>query len=262
MRAGEPSVTARRVARQRLAFPRVPAPYGDPGADQRLQADVAGALEGTASPLRRYLQARTAFVDGQVVGAIVRGVTQLVSVGAGYDGRSLRYAAPGVRWFELDHPDTQTDKRNRLARLGIDAAGVIFVPVDFHGDDVADALARAGQDPARPTVFLCEGVAAYLLPATLHRVLTGLRDRAAAGSALVLELALEPDSAPAQLRRDRLGAVVARWGEPLLGAVPRGRVAPVLADAGWAVERATDPAGGPLADSPAGVTLVVAVPAR
>jgi hypothetical protein len=30
MRHGEPSVTAQRVAAQRLAFERVPAPYGDP----------------------------------------------------------------------------------------------------------------------------------------------------------------------------------------------------------------------------------------
>ena len=47
-------------------------------------------------------------------------------VGAGYDGRALRYGGPGIRWWEVDRAGTQTDKRARLARLGIatDAVGL------------------------------------------------------------------------------------------------------------------------------------------
>jgi hypothetical protein len=41
MDSGAPSITAGRVAAHRLGFPRVPAPYGDPAADEALAADVA-----------------------------------------------------------------------------------------------------------------------------------------------------------------------------------------------------------------------------
>ncbi|HTN78423.1 MAG TPA: class I SAM-dependent methyltransferase, partial [Acidimicrobiales bacterium] len=121
MEPGSPSITAQKVALQRLTFERVPAPYGDPGADIALASDVAaGSVVDGESRLSTYLAARTVFFDRVVVGAIDRGVTQAVIVGAGYDGRALRYAKDGVSWFELDHPATQGDKRARLDRLGID----------------------------------------------------------------------------------------------------------------------------------------------
>jgi hypothetical protein len=62
-----------------------------------------------------------------VVAAIDRGVRQVVVGAAGYDGRAFRYAKPGARWFEVDHPATQRDK---LARLGLDASHVRFIEAD------------------------------------------------------------------------------------------------------------------------------------
>ena len=120
VKPGSPSVTAQKVALQRLSFDRVPAPYGDPDADLALARDVASdATVDGESPLSEYLAARTVFFDRVVVSArSIAGMTQAVIVGAGYDGRALRYAKPGVRWFEVDHPATQHDKRERLDRLG------------------------------------------------------------------------------------------------------------------------------------------------
>src|ERR1700733_14589088 len=117
MREGRPSVTARRVAACRLGFDRLAAGFGDPSADQRLAADVAAAAGPEkvepGERMVRYLRARTSFFDRVVLNAIERSVTQLLVVGAGYDGRSLRYAEAGVSWFEVDHPDTQADKLTR-----------------------------------------------------------------------------------------------------------------------------------------------------
>jgi len=118
MRPGQASVTAQRVAAHRLTFDRLPAPYGDPGADDALATDVAAAASAAPGPMREYLRARTRFFDGVVTRALGRGCTQVVTGAAGYDGRSLRYAKPGVLWFEVDHPATQNDKRARLDRLG------------------------------------------------------------------------------------------------------------------------------------------------
>ena len=106
VKPGQVSVTAQRVAAHRLTFDRVPAPYGDPSADTTLARDVAAAAEVEPGPVREYLRARTRFFDGMVTRALSRGFAQIVTGAAGYDGRSLRYARPGVLWFDVDHPAT------------------------------------------------------------------------------------------------------------------------------------------------------------
>src|SRR6266571_1104529 len=146
MEDGGPSVTARRVAAHRLGFARVVTAYGDPAADEALAADVAAGQAVPATRMHDYLAARTAFFDRAVVDAIDRDVRQVVVGAAGYDGRAFRYAKPGVRWFEVDHPATQRDKLARLARLGIAAAHVRFAEADFTRDPVADRLRAAGLD--------------------------------------------------------------------------------------------------------------------
>jgi hypothetical protein len=93
MEDGGPSQTARRVAAHRLDFTRVPADYGDPAADQALAVDVAAGHRVPAGRMHDYLAARTSFFDRTVVGALGRGVRQVVVGAAGYDGRAFRYAA-------------------------------------------------------------------------------------------------------------------------------------------------------------------------
>src|SRR6185312_7120359 len=154
MEDGGPSQTARRVAAHRLDFSRIPADYGDPAADHALAVDVAAGRQAPAGRMHDYLAARTTFFDRTVTGALGRGVTQVVVGAAGYDGRAFRYAKPGVRWFEVDHPATQRDKLERLERLGIDASHVRFVEADFTRDPVAGRLRAAGLDPDLPSLFL------------------------------------------------------------------------------------------------------------
>ena len=269
MRSGEASMTARRVAAHRLSFHRVPCPWATstPGADddRRLEADVAAGVEVASSDMARYLRARTAFFDTVVVRSLDpnagTGIDQAVSVGAGYDGRALRYARSGARWFELDHPDTQADKLARLDALHIGAPDVTFVAADFVVDDVGAALRDAGHDPSRPTVFTCEGVAGYLDPGAFTALLAALGRAASAGSRLALTLPLEPESEEQRHRRGRLDAAVSAMGEPLASTVPRADLRDRLRTAGWIVRRATDPAGVPLEQSTRTSAFVVAVTA-
>ena len=258
MRQGEASLTARRVAGYRQSFPRVERPYGDPEADQRLQADVAGDLQPPATPMARYLRARTAFFDRLVVEAIDEGTAQVVVVGAGYDGRSLRSARPDVRWFELDHPDTQADKRERLAELGIDAAHVTFAAADFTADDPGEALRRVGHESAQASLFLCEGVAGYLTNGVLGGLLTSLRDVAAPGSSFAITVLLEPRPGDDASTRTLLDAAVSRMGEPLASALPRSDLEPFFQSSGWTVVHATDPTGTPVDESERASAFVVA----
>jgi methyltransferase (TIGR00027 family) len=90
---------------------------------------------------RQRMARRTAFFDRASLAALERGVRQVVVLGAGYDGRALRFATPGVTWFEVDHPATQSDKRARLAALGARTDGIAHaslvqqrsLPKDAHG---------------------------------------------------------------------------------------------------------------------------------
>ena len=238
MEDGGPSITARRVAAHRLGFTRVPAPYGDPAADDALATDVAVGREAPPNRMHDYLAARTSFFDRMVVAAIGRGVRQIVVGGAGYDGRALRYAKRGVRWFELDHPATQRDKRERLARLGITAPQVRFVEADFTRDPLAEYLLAAGLDPAAPSLFLLEGVAVYLEPAVLETVLDQLRQVAAAGSRLAISVSLSRDHG--QDSRARFQASVAAMGEPAKSTLDADEAEDLLARHGWRIMASRD----------------------
>ena len=237
--SGGPSITARRVAAYRLGFARVPAPYGDAAADETLAGDVAGGEEPAEGRMREYLRARTRFFDRVVTGAIDRGVRQIVVGAAGYDGRAFRYARSGVRWFEVDHPATQRDKRDRLARLGLDAGQVRFVEADFTRDPIAERLTAAGLNPGQLSLFMLEGVAVYLEPAVLHRVLTEFRQVARAGSRLTISVSTSGAQGEA---RSRFQATVAALGEPARSTLEAGQAIEALARAGWQVMAGDDAA--------------------
>ena len=233
MRDGRASVTAQRVAAHRLTFDRVPAPYGDPAADVALARDVAAAAAPEPGPMREYLRARTRFFDGAVTDAVGRGCPQVVIGAAGYDGRALRYAKPGVLWFEVDHPATQRDKLSRLARLGIDGGHIRFVAADFTTDPVADLLVSAGLDPHRPALFLLEGVAVYLDRAVLQALLQHLRQIAADGSTLAISLSVTTGTADQDARRAAFLEAVAAVGEPARSVLEAAGAGPFLEATGW-----------------------------
>ncbi len=233
MEVDGPSTTAQWVAAHRLGFTRVPAAYGNPAADDALTIDVSAGREAPLNRMHDYLAARTSFFDQTVVAAVDRGVRQIVVGAAGYDGRALRYAKRGVRWFEVDHPATQRDKLDRLARLGIASPDVRFVAADFTRDPVAELLVAAGLNPDVPGLFLLEGVAVYLEPAVLETVLDQLRQVAATGSRLAISVSLSRDRDDDS--RARFRASVAAMGEPAKSAFDADEAEDLLARHGWRI---------------------------
>lgn len=227
------SETARRVAAQRLTFERVPTDYGDPSADELLSRDIAEGLPGDG-PLRRYLEVRTRFFDNVVVRCLDAGIAQVVVGAAGYDGRALRYAKPGTRWFEIDREPTQRDKRQRLARLDIACPHVAFVAADFDTDDLCEALRTNGFAAASPALFLLEGVAVYLERETLNGVLLQFGRVAAPRSRLAVSLSVSGGSASREARRGAFRQAVAALGEPVRSSVAPEEVDDLLGSAGWA----------------------------
>jgi methyltransferase (TIGR00027 family) len=182
-----PSRTSQVVAAIRAELPRPHTADGDPGAQARLSAGMRPAGE---MRLRAHLAARTQFFDEQVLAALGRGVRQVVILGAGYDDRGLRFRSPGVRYFELDHPATQADKRRRLTRMRADLSGLTLIAADFRYDDVGAVLDAAGHDGAQASLFLCEGLLVYLDQDGVIGLLSALRARSGDDSTLVASLAI------------------------------------------------------------------------
>ncbi|MEY2473863.1 MAG: hypothetical protein QOK28_3192 [Actinomycetota bacterium] len=230
MRDGVASETARRVAAQRLTFPRALTDYGDPQADERLTRDVAAGTRTRTNLLTRHLEGRTMFFDRVVVGALERGVTQIVIAAAGYDGRAWRYAKPGVRFFELDHPSTQADKVARVERLGLATDRIAFVPADFAVADVGAALRAAALDPTKATVFTLEGIAIYLDRPVLTSVLHGMASVATADSRVAISLSINGRGLSSSVA---FRHAVARLGEPVRTVLAPEEVDDFLAASGW-----------------------------
>ncbi len=153
-------------------------------------------------------------------------------VGAGYDGRSLRYARAGVSWFEVDHPGTQSDKRARLDRLGIDAGHIAFIGADLRDAGLARLLLAAGFEAGAPAQIICEGVAVYLDPEVLEGLLAELRAVATPGTRLALSASV---SLPAGERgaRERFEASAEAAGEPARNALTADSIGELLGRARW-----------------------------
>lgn len=265
MKSDAPSLTARGVALARASYDRPSAPTGDPAAERRLADSLAEGIDVEALRRRRdaavargddrflrFLALRTRFFDEAVVRALEHDVHQIVILGAGYDARALRFHTPGVRFFEVDHPATQADKRDRLERVGASLDGITFVPADFTEPGLADALAAAGHERPLPTQFLCEGVLRYLPEHWFQELLRVPAQLATPGSELAVSIstrAAEPRTGEDERRR-----ALADQGEPVLTVPPRDIALQWVTDAGWTVLGVSD---GTDADPPSPHRLLV-----
>jgi methyltransferase (TIGR00027 family) len=260
MREGTASETARRVAAHRRRCPRVYAPGGRPHDDEALCTDVAASVEIREGRMHRYLCRRTSFFDHVVVDALDEGVRQVVLVGAGYDSRAMRYTRSGVTWFEVDHPATQADKLERVARLGLSTDGIVFVPADLTVDDVATWLVAAGVIAAAPSLLVVEGLASYLDEDVLEAALASLRTLAHGTNRLAVsvELELSDLDVDAAARAAAFQGAVASMGEPIRNRLSVEALDDLLRRAGW--RRIDDDVNDALSGADGRLGLLVAAP--
>lgn len=183
---GEPDSTAVRAALWRamhVAVDASPLVFEDevglelvaPDEDWRDRPDMD---PGWTGPFRAGMVARARFVEDLVRDRASDGVGQYVLLGAGLDTFAQRRheLASRLHVFEVDQPEAQAWKRERLAATGHgEPAWLHFVPVDFEaGDSWWDALVHQGFDPGRRAVVASTGVSMYLTrqatEATLRQV--------------------------------------------------------------------------------------------
>lgn len=151
---------------------------------------LAAKVDGFLNERELWIAVRTAYLDEHVVhwtapepgSDEASWRRQVVLLGAGLDARAARFAQPGVRFFEVDQPASQAEKRARIAKLaGYPSDAATYVPCDFEKDDFLDRLQLAGFDVSAPALILWEGVTYYLpeaaIRATLQRVAKGCDPR-------------------------------------------------------------------------------------
>jgi methyltransferase (TIGR00027 family) len=171
MKSDAPSRMALMVARQRAAHQLLDhgAILDDPFAMKILREGERDLLQfANEHPLasigRLITAARSRIAEDALSKAVERGVRQVVILGAGLDTFALRNPhGARISIFEVDHPATQTWKRQRL--VGAELAPppwLTFVPVDFEQDDLQQKLSSAGFQRTSAAFFTWLGVVPYL----------------------------------------------------------------------------------------------------
>ncbi|MEA2329405.1 MAG: hypothetical protein QOE68_4364, partial [Thermoanaerobaculia bacterium] len=227
MKEGQGSRTADRVAERRAAHQVRDRPLvlDDPIALRVIRPEVAHELRTNppareATKLGPYLRAffvmRSRFAEDALAAAVEGGVRQYVVLGAGFDTFAYRNPFPDLRVFEVDHPDTQAIKRQRLAFSGIDIpSSLTFVPIDFTTTTLDHALHGAGFDETKPAFFSWLGVVPYLerpaIDATF-RYIASLPKK----TAVAFDYAIPPESMSwtSRLIFNQMAKRVAALGEP------------------------------------------------
>jgi methyltransferase (TIGR00027 family) len=203
--------------------------------------DIPGHPWGM-QPMTDLLTVRTRLIDQFVADATASGIPQAVILASGLDARGYRLSWPAETVvFEIDQPQVIEFKATTLAAAGAEpTVDLRAVPIDLR-DDWPAALRQAGFDAHLPTVWVAEGLLAFLPPEAQDRLLDNITDLSANGSRLVAEIFL---SSPESL--EVMHTAAQKWYDHGLDAHiddlwyggERHDVAPYLDGRGWQTARA------------------------
>lgn len=203
-----------------------------------------------------FLQARQAAADQLIRDALDREPeTQIVILGAGLDTSALRIGAerraaglPPGRFFEVDLPSTQADKRAQVERLksrqdAVYDRHLAYVACDFGRQTLTKVLRDAGFERNLPTVWIWSGVVFYLSEAAARATVAELKRLSAANSRLFFDVVLaEALARPKEYQFARVKARFDRFGEVIATGFRRGseHVGAWLHEQGLQLERILD----------------------
>ena len=180
------------------------------------------------------------FAEDVVLAAVESGVEQYVILGAGFDTFAMRHPelAGRLATFEVDHPDVQRLKRERLAAANPSATLPYFVPVDFEVTLLSAQLLASPYDSTRPAIVSWLNTLPYLTPAAIESTLAELAGLTTPGSVLVCNYPCKDvpitDEQRAVLRNN--SANVAARGEPFQSRFTPDEFVALLAKHGFTVE--------------------------
>jgi methyltransferase (TIGR00027 family) len=176
-----------------------------------------------ASPAYTNVIARSRYTEDALNAAIARGVRQYVLIGAGFDSYALRrpVEAKDLQVFEVDHPATQTLKKQRIAACGITLDdGVHFIAADLARESLGDALSKTSFHMAEPAFFSWLGVTMYLTREANMATLRNIAECSAPGSQLVFSYTdqrmFESGGSTDAAQYEELKQAVKALGEPFV----------------------------------------------
>ena len=149
------------------------------------------------------------------------GKIQYVICGAGMDSFAFRNTNNNIQIFEIDHPDTQAYKKERVKELEwIIPKNLTFVPVDFSKDSLREKLLENGFDTSLPTFTAILGVSYYLTLPVFEETLRIISEMTTEGSKLIFDFPDDTTFSDSQAEENprvrELAEVTEKLGEPML----------------------------------------------
>ncbi len=184
-----------------------------------------------------FIAARCRYIDETLEACVQGGAAQVVILGAGLDSRAYRFSAlkGPVKVFEVDHPATQAAKIARLKKIFHEVPRhVTYVPIDFNAETL-DRLAECGYDRSQRSLFIWEGVVAYLQPEAVDSTLAWVRSNSGSGSAIIFDY-IYPEAFTGEHRRAevRLSQLTRRFtGEGLVFGIKKDEIADFMTQRGF-----------------------------
>lgn len=176
---------------------------------------------GVLRPVRGQVVGRARYAEDALERAIVAGIRQYVSVGAGLDSFALRRKdlETTLRVYELDHPASQRAKRARLAALNLDLPrNLEFISIDFEKESLSQALSSSSHSTRERSFFSWLGTTPYLTKDAILRTLESIRSVCAFESEVVFDYVIAKRLlAPDELKvLEELERFTRQRGEPLI----------------------------------------------
>lgn len=196
--------------------------------------------EDTEQLIREYIApiplSRIHFAESRLQDfAQAHGKIQYVICGAGSDSFLFRNENPNIEIYEIDHPDTQRYKLERIRQLEWKIRpNVHFVPVDFEKQRMTEQLLNAGFDPQKPAFFSILGVTYYLTLDVFSDTLAQIADLSVPESELVFDYPIRTGEFPARVHR--LEQITASLGEHMRGGYDYNEVSRALYALGFQID--------------------------
>ncbi|MBP3761430.1 MAG: class I SAM-dependent methyltransferase [Ruminococcus sp.] len=163
------------------------------------------------------------------------GKVQYVICGAGSDTFAFRNDNESIEVFEIDHPDTQRYKLEKIRRLEWNIRkNVHYVPVDFEKERMCDKLLESGFEPNVKTFFSIMGVTYYLTLDVFTDTLKQMAELSALGSRLVFDYPIKTGNFPC--RTARLKQITEKLGEVMRGGYDYNEVSRALYSLGFQID--------------------------
>lgn len=186
--------------------------------NKRLFQLIVKRLLRVLRPMHGQVLARSRYSEDRLTNAISAGTSQYVILGAGLDSFALRRRdlSSVVKIYEIDHPETQQLKKNRLDSLGIEKlTNVEYIAADFEQDTIADVLNSSTFNPHKPTFFSWLGTIPYLSRDAFFGTLCSIANFQQARAEIIFDYANTYIAPEDQATVRTLMKFAERRGEPL-----------------------------------------------